>query len=188
MVVAMHCKTGAHRAYVTAEVANSITNSLVNSSDGTKLFESQVFHIPTCTSKRDTFLMMKHAWDWSSSDAAPWATIAIPNTIFGKAGCLRSREASAAIDQLEDYIVDVQTWWDSQISPGLPVSSPELSQPSPSPSLSPVDEHVVEASPPRRPSFAAPATLAGDVDRLQAKRKLKNAEAPHVLKASSDHD
>jgi hypothetical protein len=81
----------------------------------------------------------------------------------------------------------VKTWWDAQIAPGIPASSPEAEALSPSPSPS-YDEEVVAPSPVRVPSAAAPNTLTGDLGRLQKKRQLKDAEAPHVMKASSDND
>jgi hypothetical protein len=79
-------------------------NSFFSATDGGKLLESQVFHLSSCTSKRDAQSQLRHAWDRSSSDAAPWAHIPMPSQIFGKAGCLRSRDASASIDQQENYI------------------------------------------------------------------------------------
>ena len=189
LLIPLACKTGDHRAYVSAEVASSIVNSFFDGRNGQKLFESQCFHLSTCTSGGDARSLLTHAWDWADSATAPWAAIPLTSDLFGKKACLRSRSGSATIDRLEAFLVDSQSWWDSQITPGLsPLPegpSPEGTPPSPSPESTPPPP---SPSPPRRPTVKAPDTMQGAMHRLQAKRKQKDIEAPHVMKASSDHD
>ena len=58
----------------------------------------------------------------------------------------------------------------------------------PSPSVESVDDREPPSpSPQHKPTAKQPANLAGDIKRLQLKRKEKNKEAPHVMKAISDH-
>jgi hypothetical protein len=186
LLIACHCRTGFHRAWVASESACSIINSFYNGADGQKLFEAQVFHLASCTSKGDAVSQLQHAWDWAGSETAPWTRIPLSGQLFGKSGASRSRAASATVETLEAFIEDVQQWWDSQVAPGLPVSSPEPSPPSPS--VESLDREPPSPSPQHKPSAKQPATLVGDVVRLQAKRKEKDREAPHVMKAISDHD
>jgi hypothetical protein len=193
LFIAVHCRTGFHRAWVACDSAASCVNSFFGSHDGRKLFECQVYHLSSCTSKNDGISTLRHAWDWSSSDTAPWRHIPLTHDLFGKAGCNRSRQASATIDTLEHFVTEVQQWWDSQIAPGLPApaSSPEVeaspmeSPPSPSEKAESIAESADE---PSRPSVKHPDNLTGDIARLQSRRQEKDKEAPHVMKAISDHD
>jgi hypothetical protein len=194
LFIAVHCRTGFHRAWVASDSAASVINSLFGSHDGQKVFECQVYHLSSSTSKGDAISTLQHAWDWSSSDTAPWRHIPLTHELFGKAGCNRSRQASATIDRLENFVTEVQQWWDSQIAPGLPApaSSPEVeASPMESPVESPSEkaESIAESvDHPSRPSVKQPATITGDIARLQSRRQEKDKEAPHVMKAISDHD
>ena len=189
LLIGIHCRTGFHRAWVAADVSCIITNSFYNGADGQKLFEAQVFHFASCTSKGDAMSQLQHAWDWAGSETAPWTHMPIPNQIFGKSGASRSRAASSTVETLEAFIGDVQQWWGSQIAPGLPASSPESSPvPSPSPDSLDDDRELPSQSPPHKPTMKQPATIVGDITRLHAKRVEKNKEAPHVMNAISDHD
>jgi hypothetical protein len=180
LLVPAGCASGYHRAEVTTSVAADLLNVL-QFSDGSKLFECQVFSMSQANSKHEARALLDRAWDWSRSD--PWVAIPIPESIFGEEASRKDRQASANMDalfafrqQLVDWVAKVEDTTASDKSPSpseVPSRSPSPADwppPPPAPSCAPAVE--------RKRSATAQSTDEGVVARLQKRGRWGSAVQP----------
>ena len=187
LLVPAGCASGYHRAEVTTYVAADLLNVL-QFSDGTKLFECQVYSMSQANSKHEARALLDRAWDWSHSD--PWVAIPIPTSIFGEEASRKDRQAAANMDalfafrrQLVDWVARVEGATASDKSPSpseVPSRSPSravLPPPPPAPSSAPAVE--------RKRSPTAQSSVDGVVARLQKRGRWDSAVQPVSTPAGS---
>ena len=107
-LIALGCRTGYHRAHVTALAVESGLNTMIDGNNE-RCFQAQVFHVSSANNKKEAEHMVTKAIEWSK---AAWTSMPHEDidALFGFRACRQSKESTEGHNKLRRFLIDCQGW------------------------------------------------------------------------------